>query len=68
MQANRIDNLLKKVGQLWMASIEKNIIKIVEKQKALIAQLLKRAATSRVGCGLSFEEIKSLKATRHFGG
>ena len=68
MQANRMENLLKKVGQLWMASMEKSIIKIVEKQKTLIAQLLNRAAVSRLGGSLGSEEIKSLKATRRFGG
>ena len=44
-----------------MALMEKNIIKIVEKQKALIAQLLDGANTSREAAGLSFSKIKKFQ-------
>ena len=66
MQANRMENLFKKGGQLWMALMEKNIIKIVEKQKALIAQLSGRANTSREAAGLSLSEIKKFKKDKIF--
>ena len=66
MQANRMENLFKKGGQLWMALMDKNIIKIVEKQKALIAQLLDRANTSLEAAGLSLSEIKNFKKDKIF--
>ena len=66
MQANRMENLFKKGGQLWMALMEKNIIKIVEKQKTLIAQLLDRANTSLEAAGLSLSEIKKFKKDKIF--
>jgi len=66
MQANRMENLFKKGGQLWMALMEKNIIKIVEKQKALIAQLSGRANTSREAAGLSLSGIIKFKKDKMF--
>ena len=61
MQANRIENLLTKGDQLWMATIEKNRIKIVEKQKVIRAQLWGRDTIFREVDGLSFEGVKKFK-------
>ena len=61
MQANRIENLLTKGDQLWMATIEKNRIKIVEKQKVIRAQLWGRDTIFREVGGLSFEGVKKFK-------
>ena len=49
-----------------MALMDKNIIKIVEKQKALIAQLLDRANTSLEAAGLSLSGIKKFKKDKMF--
>jgi hypothetical protein len=61
-----MENLFKKGGQFWMALMEKNIIKIVEKQKALIAQFSDRANTSREAAGLSLSGIKKFKKDKIF--
>ena len=66
IQASIMENLLTSGGQLWMAATEKNIIKIVEKQKALIAQLSDRTFASREMGGLNFEGIKKFKNDKAF--
>jgi hypothetical protein len=66
IQANRMENLLIKGGQLWMAPMEKKIIKIVEIQKDLRAQLRDRTTASPEGDDLNSEGIKKFKSDNRF--
>ena len=57
MQTNKIEELLMKVGQLWIASIDKKTIKMVDMQKILKAQLFQLVSFSPEVSGLEFDRI-----------
>ena len=64
MQTNKIEELLMKVGQLWIASIDKKTIKMVDMQKILKAQLFQLVSFSPEVSGLEFDSIRIYRAAK----